>query len=109
MSRDNFNLEDLFAAELREGESSGGQIESIDPINSAISRKSIREERQDSLASLSGSQKKVILLRFGLGGEKPLTLREIADEMGVSESTVNRRVQEALKILREQYRQSLET
>ncbi len=51
--------------------------------------------------SLFGREKRVILLRYGLYGGKPLTQREVAKKLGISRSYVSRIEKKALALLRE--------
>ena len=48
---------------------------------------------------LEEREKKIILLRYGLGNRKPLTQREIAEECGISRSYVSRIEKKALQKL----------
>lgn len=50
---------------------------------------------------LDDREKLVITLRYGLGGEAPLTQREIAQQCGISRSYVSRIEKKALEKLRE--------
>ncbi|MBQ8388849.1 MAG: RNA polymerase sporulation sigma factor SigK [Clostridia bacterium] len=51
--------------------------------------------------TLTERERQIIVLRFGLGGIKPLTQRQIAEKMGISRSYVSRIENAALKKLRE--------
>jgi RNA polymerase sporulation-specific sigma factor len=50
---------------------------------------------------LTERERQIIILRFGLGGIKPLTQRQIAEKMGISRSYVSRIENAALAKLRE--------
>jgi RNA polymerase sigma factor (sigma-70 family) len=54
-----------------------------------------------ALEELPPQQRRVIELRFGFGGEPPLSLAEVAEEMGLSTTTVQTAQREALKELRD--------
>jgi len=51
-------------------------------------------------SELSEREREIIVKRFGLGGKKPMTQREIAEEMGISRSYVSRIENAALEKLR---------
>ena len=51
-------------------------------------------------SELSGQERQVILLRFGLGGVKPCRQREVAQMLGISRSYVSRIEKRALQKLR---------
>ena len=46
---------------------------------------------------LSSRERQILILRYGLSGEPPLTQREIADGLGISRSYVSRIEKAALK------------
>ena len=52
---------------------------------------------------LSGREKTVIILRYGLNGKKPMTQKEVAGLLGISRSYVSRIETKALKILRHRF------
>ena len=56
--------------------------------------------RQAIRSCLSGQEQKVILLRYGLSGEKPLRQREVAERLGISRSYISRIEKRALGKLR---------
>ena len=49
-----------------------------------------RKLLSDTVARLSPREKDIISLRFGLGGRKELTQKEVADRMGISQSYISR-------------------
>jgi RNA polymerase sporulation-specific sigma factor len=49
-----------------------------------------RELLYDALGTLPGREKDIISMRFGLGGRRPLTQKEVADKMGISQSYISR-------------------
>ena len=53
---------------------------------------------------LTPRERKIITLRYGLGGKKPLTQREIAESLKISRSYVSRIEKSALDKLREAMR-----
>ncbi len=52
---------------------------------------------------LHGRERQIIILRYGLDQERPLTQREIAARIGISRSYVSRIEKKALKRLREEF------
>lgn len=50
---------------------------------------------------LAGREKEVILMRYGLNGEEPLTQREVAKKLGISRSYVSRIEKKAIGRLKE--------
>lgn len=52
---------------------------------------------------LHGRERQIIILRYGLDMERPLTQREIADRIGISRSYVSRIEKKALRRLREEF------
>ena len=52
---------------------------------------------------LSKREKDVLVMRFGLNQDKPLTQREIGKKLGISRSYVSRIEKKALEKLRSQY------
>lgn len=50
-----------------------------------------------------GREYEILILRYGLNGEKPLTQREIAKKMNISRSYVSRLEKKGLDYLREQF------
>lgn len=57
-------------------------------------------------SELDEREKKVIIYRYGLNGNEPLTQREVADILGVSRSYISRIETKALKTLRKKYERS---
>ena len=53
--------------------------------------------------TLSGREKEIIEMRYGLNGKKELTQREIAKKLGISRSYVSRIEKAALETLRRQF------
>jgi DNA-directed RNA polymerase sigma subunit (sigma70/sigma32) len=53
-----------------------------------------------SLDLLSVMQKHILICRFGLRGDEPMTLQEVASEYDLTRERIRQIEQEALKILR---------
>lgn len=56
------------------------------PIEADVDRKLL----QDAVEKLSSRERDIISLRFGLGGKKEMTQKEVADRMGISQSYISR-------------------
>lgn len=56
------------------------------PIEADVDRKLLR----DAVGKLSSREQDIITLRFGLGGKKEMTQKEVADQMGISQSYISR-------------------
>lgn len=54
-------------------------------------------------SELDERERKVIVMRYGLGGKEPLTQREVADKLGISRSYISRIEKKALSLLRRKY------
>ncbi|MEZ4523330.1 MAG: sigma-70 family RNA polymerase sigma factor [Thermomicrobiales bacterium] len=68
-------------------------------VEEAVSS-SIRDQIRRSLEHLSEREQGVVMLRFGLNGQQPQTLAEIADYYGISRERVRQIEKEALSKLR---------
>ncbi len=51
---------------------------------------------------LSKREADIIKLRYGIGGEKPLTQREVADQLNISRSYISRLETKAIEIIKEE-------
>ena len=63
-----------------------------------------REETQmlkQLVQQLQGRERQVILLRYGLSGQAPLTQQEVADLLGISRSYISRIEKAAVERLRQ--------
>ena len=68
------------------------------PIEADVDRKLLAE----AVSRLSPREKDIISLRFGLGGRKEMTQKEVADRMGISQSYISRLEKRIIKRLRQQ-------
>jgi len=68
-------------------------------VEEAVSS-AIRDQIRRSLECLTDRERGVVILRFGLGGQQPQTLAEIADHYGISRERVRQIEKEALAKLR---------
>jgi RNA polymerase sigma factor (sigma-70 family) len=72
-----------------------------DPVDAAEMERRI----EAALAQLSEREHSVLRLRFGLGGQKPRSLRNVSKRVGLSQEGVRRVEQRALaKLGRQQFR-----
>lgn len=55
---------------------------------------------------LSNREKKIIILRYGLNGQEPLTQREVASMLNISRSYVSRIEKKALQLLKKRFDKS---
>ena len=53
--------------------------------------------------SLTARERRIITMRYGLGGAKPLTQRETAERLGISRSYVSRLEKSAIEKLRGEF------
>ncbi|HYU18995.1 MAG TPA: RNA polymerase sigma factor RpoD [Chloroflexota bacterium] len=69
-------------------------------MDEAASRMMLRTQMEDVLDSLTPRERRVVELRFGLGGDKLLTLSEIGQELGVTRERIRQIETKALRKLR---------
>ena len=55
---------------------------------------------------LDDREREIIALRYGLGGQRPFTQREVAKRLGISRSYVSRIEKKAVEVLRGKFRAS---
>jgi RNA polymerase primary sigma factor len=70
----------------------------VDAVEDALLREEIGEAVETALEPL---EREVVVLRYGLGTGHPLSLREVAEMVGVSAETVRKVERIALRKLRE--------
>ena len=56
---------------------------------------------REALSRLSARDREIISLRFGLDGRQPLTQKEVADGLGISQSYISRLEKRILERLRQ--------
>ncbi|PIS09567.1 RNA polymerase sigma factor RpoD [Candidatus Beckwithbacteria bacterium CG10_big_fil_rev_8_21_14_0_10_34_10] len=64
------------------------------------SRKLLKENLEEVLAALSEREAKVLRMRFGLGGKRPMTLEEVGKEFGVTRERIRQIEAKALRKLK---------
>ena len=102
--------QDVFISDPIDTDKDGNALTLIDIIadNSDIVEeldKKMKLQKLQTLLphSLTPRENKIIELRYGLGGKKELTQREIAKKMGISRSYVSRIEKSALEKLRKHF------
>ncbi len=61
-----------------------------DTVSCNLDKEIERDILRDALSHLGERELRIIMLRFGLGGHKELTQKEVADLMGISQSYISR-------------------
>lgn len=64
-----------------------------------------RKVLRDAVAELSGRERQIVEMRFGLGGRKELTQKEVADTLGISQSYISRLEKRIFSRLRKEIQQ----
>ncbi|RMG44800.1 MAG: RNA polymerase sigma factor RpoD/SigA [Acidobacteria bacterium] len=73
--------------------------ETIPSADAVLMREALRTQVRQALAELDEKERKVVLLRFGLTGEEPKTLKEIGEMMNLSRERIRQIEAQALKKL----------
>ena len=90
--------------ELLLGEVLGTEEDTVmRPIEEEVDRELLR----DALRLLSERELAIIRLRFGLGGRRELTQKEVADRMGISQSYISRLEKRIITRLRQEMARSM--
>ncbi|MBP3540692.1 MAG: RNA polymerase sporulation sigma factor SigE [Clostridia bacterium] len=61
-----------------------------DTVSINLDKEIERDILRDALSHLNPREKQIIVLRFGLGGRKECTQKEVADMLGISQSYISR-------------------
>ncbi len=61
-----------------------------EPIGRELERAEDERTIREAVASLDEREREIISLRYGLGGRREMTQKEIADKMGISQSYISR-------------------
>lgn len=61
-----------------------------DTVSINLDKEIERDILRDALSHLSPREKQIIILRFGLGGQRERTQKEVADLLGISQSYISR-------------------
>ena len=63
---------------------------SADSVYGDIESKAEKEQLKEALKKLSERERKIMFLRFGLGGGEEMTQKDVADLLGISQSYISR-------------------
>lgn len=77
--------------------------EEIDMVGQIDLQLKSAQLRQYINSFLDEREREIIALRYGLGGQQPLTQREVAKRLGISRSYVSRIEKKAVEVLRQQF------
>ena len=80
-----------------------GEDEIFAPLEAAADLRALRQALQE----LSGREREIIGMRFGLDGRKELTQKEIAQKLGISQSYISRLEKKILGKLRREFQRQM--
>ena len=90
-------------------DSDGNELNLIDvlytdeyEVSKNIEQESEKQVLWQSINSLTGRERDIILMRFGLNGNSEKTQKEVADEIGISQSYISRLEKRIFKKLRKE-------
>jgi RNA polymerase sporulation-specific sigma factor len=63
---------------------------SADTVYGDIEANAEKEQLKEALKKLSERERKIMFLRFGLGGQEEMTQKDVADMLGISQSYISR-------------------
>ena len=63
-----------------------------DTVSADLDQESEKEILRDALDHLNARERRIIMLRFGLGGQRERTQKEVADLLGISQTNVAQQV-----------------
>jgi RNA polymerase sporulation-specific sigma factor len=63
---------------------------SADTVYGDIELSAEKEELKEALKKLTERERKIMFLRFGLGGGEEMTQKDVADMLGISQSYISR-------------------
>ncbi len=75
-----------------------------DSIHRDLEQEAEHELLRDAVSHLSAREQEIMSLRFGLNGKKEHTQKEVADQIGISQSYISRLEKRIIKKLREELR-----
>jgi len=70
-------------------------------VEEKVVKEELKQSIQEMLEQLTPQEKKIIIMRFGLDGSEPKTLREIGEKLGISRERVRQLETRAKKKMRE--------
>ena len=77
-----------------------------DVIAGEIERMEERRLIRNAVAGLDPREREIIELRYGMGGQRELTQKEVADRLGISQSYISRLEKKIIARLKEEIRAS---
>ncbi len=83
-------LSDILGDESEEGD-----------VGAAVARQEEQDTVRRAVATLCERERELIEMRYGMGGYREMTQKEVADRMGISQSYISRLEKKVLKKLRE--------
>ena len=75
---------------------------SADTVSSNIESCAEREQLKEALRKLNDRERKIMFLRFGLGGGEEMTQKDVADLLGISQSYISRLEKKIIKRLKKE-------
>ena len=85
---------------------SSDEEEVFDQVETKLSMQRIEDIIRKNLDE---REKQVVVLRYGLGGERAYTQKEIAQKLGISRSYISRIENKALKMIKEEFEKQLQS
>jgi len=61
-----------------------------DTVSENIERNEEIKELREAVSTLEGREREIIEMRYGLGGRREMTQKEVADKLGISQSYISR-------------------
>ena len=75
---------------------------SADTVYGDIESNAEKEQLEEALKKLSDRERKIMFLRFGLGGGEEMTQKDVADMLGISQSYISRLEKKIISRLRKE-------
>ncbi|MBR4206240.1 MAG: sigma-70 family RNA polymerase sigma factor [Clostridia bacterium] len=72
------------------------------PVGEALEKEEDERTVREAVASLDEREREIIELRYGLGGRREMTQKEVADRLGISQSYISRLEKRIIERLRRQ-------
>jgi len=79
-----------------------GDNKGYDPDH-GIYRRELKDELEDAMDTLMENERKILRMRFGFDDDRPITLKEIGNQFGVSAETVRQIESRAIDKIRKKY------
>ncbi len=78
-----------------------------DLVGKSMDDEADKDILKEAMSRLSAREKRIIGMRFGLGGQKEQTQKEVADELGISQSYISRLEKRIIRRLRTEIGQKM--